>query len=54
VLGVSVVRTANNLARLLLFGVLLLGALTAQGCGDGKSSSQNNLCAERDGTGLFP
>ena len=47
-------RTANNLARLLLFGVLLLGALTAQGCGDGKSSSQNNLCADGTARGCFP
>lgn len=44
-------RIANNLARSILSGALLLGALTAQGCGDGKSSSQNNLCADATAPG---
>ena len=44
-------RIANNLARLILFGALLLGTLTVPGCGEGKSSSQNNLCADATAPG---
>ena len=44
-------RIANNLARLILVGGLLLGALTADGCGDAKSSAQNNLCADATAPG---
>jgi hypothetical protein len=39
-------RIANNLARSIVLVTLLLGALTVPACGEGKVSSQNNLCAD--------